>query len=156
MNTRNVLAIIFCFILACAVFMPAAQADDWDQMTKLKFSEPVEIPGGILPAGSYWFVLQNNLSDRNIVQIFSADWKKLEATLITASTQRWDVSNETQIEFAERPHDKPEALLKWYYPDRITGHEFIYSARHENEFARDTKQDVDAQPLLLRASLTRP
>jgi|SRR5580698_4318553 hypothetical protein len=79
MNTRNILGIICGFILACAVFLPAAQAGERDQLTKLKFSEPVEIPSHILPAGSYWFVLQDNQSDRNIVQIFTADWKKLEA-----------------------------------------------------------------------------
>lgn len=156
MNTRNILGIICGFILACAVFLPAAQAGERDQMTKLKFSEPVEIPSHILPAGSYWFVLQDNQSDRNIVQIFTADWKKLEAILITVPTERWDVTNETQIEFAERPHDKPEALLKWYFPDRMTGHEFLYSERHEKEFARDGKQDIAAQPLALRASASRP
>ena len=155
MNIRNVSAIIFCLILACAVFLPAAHADDWNQMTKLVFNEPVEIPGGVLPAGAYWFVLQNN-SDRNIVQIFSADWSKLDATLMTAPTERWQSTDNTEIEFAERPHDKPEALLKWYFPARLTGHEFLYSVRHEREFARDGKQDVLAEPLALRTVAAKP
>ncbi len=69
MNIRDGSTIIFCFILACVVFLPSARADEWDQMTKFTFSQPVEIPGGVLAAGTYWFVLQNNQSDRNIVQI---------------------------------------------------------------------------------------
>jgi hypothetical protein len=142
MNIRKVLEVVFCFMLACTVFLPVARADEWDQMTKLTFSGPVEIPGSVLPAGSYWFVLLNNSSDRNVVQIFSEDWSRLYATLLAIPTDRQQPTDETEVKFAERPHDKPEALLKWYYPGLLTGHEFLYSAKHEREFARDAKQDV--------------
>jgi hypothetical protein len=53
----------------------------------------------------------------------------------------------TEIELAERPHQKPEALLKRYIPGRLTAHKFLYSPRHEQEFARDAKQDVVPGPL---------
>jgi hypothetical protein len=36
--------------------MPA-EADTWDQLTYFTFSAPVEIPGTILPAGTYSFKL---------------------------------------------------------------------------------------------------
>jgi hypothetical protein len=153
MNIRGASTIIFCFILACVVFLPAALADEWDQMTKFTFSQPVEIPGGVLPAGTYWFVLQPSQSDRNIVQIFSADWSRVDATLITNPTYRRQPTDQTEIRFAERPHQKPEALLKWYYPGQLTGHEFAYSARHEREFARDAKLDVLSQPMDLESNL---
>jgi hypothetical protein len=121
-------------------------------MTKFTFSQPVEIPGGVLAAGTYWFVLQNNQSDRNIVQIFNADWSRVEATIITNPTYRRQPADQTEIKFAERPHQKPEALLKWYYPGRLIGHEFLYSSRHEREFARDTKLDVLAEPMSLASN----
>jgi len=145
MNVRSVPTIIFCFILGCTVFLPVARAGEQDQMTKLTFAEPVEIPGAVLPAGVYWFVLQNSF-DRNVVQIYSADWSEVEATLMTVPTERRQTTNYTAIEFAERPHDKPQALLKWYFPCRMTGHEFLYSSRHAKEFARDSKQDLLAGP----------
>jgi hypothetical protein len=147
MNLRNVPAIICCFILASAVLLPTARADEWNQMTKLEFSQPVEIPGGVLPAGAYWFVLQDNQGNRDVVQIFSADWQKIDATLLAVPASRQRSTNDTEIEFAERPHQKPEALLKWYYPGSLMGHEFLYSARHEREFARDAKQEKVADPL---------
>jgi len=147
MNLRSTSAIICCFILACAALLPAARADERNQMTKLEFSQPIEIPGGVLPAGAYWFVLQDNQGDRNVVQIFSADWSKIDATLLAVPAYRQQATNDTEIEFAERPHQKPEALLKWYYPGRLMGHEFLYSARHETEFARDKKEDKLADPL---------
>jgi hypothetical protein len=39
------------------------------------------------------------------------------------------------------------AVLEWYIPGRLTGHRFLYSPRHEQEFARDAKQDVLPGPL---------
>jgi hypothetical protein len=147
MKSSKILSVLFCLILACAAFMPMARADEYDQMTKLKFSEPVEIPGQVLPAGTYWFVLVRNTPDRHIVQVFSKDWSKLYATVMAVPTVRQQPTNRTEIEFAERPHNKPEALLKWYYPGMLTGHEFVYSSRHEKEFARDAKQDVRAMTL---------
>jgi hypothetical protein len=146
MNFRRSLAIVFCFILACMVFLPVARADEWNQMTKLEFSQPVEIPGTVLPAGTYWFVLLNNRSDRNIVQIFSSDWSKLYATLFTVSTERMQPTVRTEIKFAERLHSQPEALWKWYYPGLPIGHEFMYPTKEEKELTRDAKQDLLIQP----------
>jgi Protein of unknown function (DUF2911) len=142
MNTYKALTIIFCCVLAYAVLPPIANADNWNQMTKLEFTQPVEIPGRFLPAGTYWFVLQNNDSGRNLVQIFSEDWRQLYATLSTVPTDRQQSTDRTEIEFAERPHEQPEALLKWYYPGLLTGHEFLYSSKHERQFAREAKLDV--------------
>jgi hypothetical protein len=142
MKSWNILATIFCCVLACAILLPAANADEENQMTKLSFSEPVEIPGQVLPAGTYWFVLLNSASNRNIVQIFSGDWSKVEATLETVPTDRQQPTDETEIQFAERPYQKPEAILKWYYPGLRTGHEFLYSSKHEKEFAREATRDV--------------
>jgi hypothetical protein len=152
MTFRNLSMAIFCLALVCALFPLAARADAWNQATKFNFSGPVEIPGRVLPAGTYWFVLQNNWADRNIVEIFSADWSKLEATMMTATSYRQEPKAHTEIQFAERPHDKPEALLKWYYPGELIGHEFLYSMRHEKEFARDAKLDEVAVPMSLASN----
>jgi hypothetical protein len=123
---------------------------DWNQKTELSFSQAVEIPGRILPAGRYWFVLDNSPADRNVVQVFSGDWSKEWAILLTIPTYRSQSTDITEVKFAERAHDKPEALLTWYYPGRLTGHEFLYASRHEQEFARDIKQDVEARTLKAR------
>jgi hypothetical protein len=150
MKSWKGLAIILCCALACGILLPAAKADESNQMTKLSFSEPVEIPGQVLPAGTYWFVLLDSASDRDIVRIFSGDWSKLEATLITVPTDRQQSTDETEIQFAERPYEKPEAILKWYYPGLLRGHEFIYpSKQEEKEFARDTKRDVLGEEMSL-------
>ena len=72
MNTQK--SIIALGLLLASVFiLPAARADEWDQASKLTFNQPVQIPGRVLPAGTYWFILVDSLSDRNIVQIFNSD-----------------------------------------------------------------------------------
>jgi len=147
MKIGNVLCGVCGIILAFTTFLPMARADEWNQQTKLSFSQPVEIPGGVLPAGTYWFKLADTQS-HNVVEIYSSDWSKNYATLVTVPEYRSQSTNHTEIEFAERPHDKPEALLNWYYPGTLTGHEFLYSSRQENAFARNIKEDVMGHPFL--------
>jgi hypothetical protein len=145
MSLRCVSAWFFGVALALIVFQPTARADEWNEMTKLEFNQPVELPHVVLPAGSYWFILANSPSDRNIVEVFSTNWKHEYATLLTIPTYRPNSTDYTVLKFAERPHDQPEALLKWYYPSRLTGHEFVYSSRHERQFTHDPKQTVAAR-----------
>jgi hypothetical protein len=146
MNVRKSLTIISSLILVCMVMLPAAQADEWNQATKMRFNEAVQIPGRVLPAGTYWFVV-NGQNNQNLVQIFSRNWSRIYATVFTAPTERMEATGRTEIKFAERPHDRPEALYKWYYPGSLTGHEFLYSSKEEKELQRDAKLDLIATPL---------
>lgn len=142
-------AAIFSILLSVAlmlVALPAAHAGIWNQKTELTFNHPVEIPHTTLPAGTYWFILANDPSNRDVVEIYSADWSKQYATLQTVPTERFRTTNHTDLTFAERPANKPEALLKWFYPGQLMGHEFIYSPRHTREFARDAKQETGLRP----------
>ena len=129
------------FVISSWIAVPA-RASEWDQATKVTFSEAVEIPGAVLQPGTYWFVLANSDSDRDIVQIFSADWTKVYATLNTVSNERTKITSETAFTFAERPVDKPEAILTWFYPGHSSGHEFLYSRNEEKELASDPHETI--------------
>ncbi len=150
MRVRKTLSIFFCLVLGCVAFLPAAHADEWNQMTKFTFSGPIEIPHAVLPAGTYWFVLATGPAQRNVVRIFNSDRSRQYATLITLPTIRSQSTDRTEVTFAERPSNKPDALLTWYYPGRLTGHEFQYRPRREKEFVRDPKQDVVGTSLKTR------
>lgn len=156
MNPRKLLIAVCSIILAGMVFLPAAAADEWNQATKMTFSEPVEIPGMALPAGSYWFALADTQGGQQIVQIFNADRTKLYATEETIPTERLQATSGVELKFAERPHPRPEALLKWYYPGRLTGQEFLYPQKSEESLRRDAKQDVLASPLNPGSTLPMP
>ena len=45
------------FLLAFLIVLPAVHADEWNQATLFTFSQPVQIPGRVLPAGTYLFEL---------------------------------------------------------------------------------------------------
>ena len=134
---RKIFSIVFGLILACGVLLPAAHADEWNQKTELTFYQPVELPHVTLPAGSYWFILASGPDNRDVVEVFNHDWNRLCATLFTVPTIRPKVTSRTQVTFAERPANRPQALLKWYYPGRTTGHEFVFPAKQMNRLNHD-------------------
>ena len=137
------LSIIAGFIIAFAfIFELAAHADESNQLTKLTFSQPVQVPGQTLPAGTYEFVLADSQADRDIVRIFNADGTELFATIQTIPTERSKETDETSITLAQRKDGQPTALVNWFYPGMETGHEFLYSKQVETELAQDAKQTL--------------
>jgi hypothetical protein len=144
MNHRKLFATALFLMTAFSISVLSVWADEFNQQTKITFSEPVEIPGQTLPAGTYWFVLADSNSGRNIVRIFSADRSVLYATLFTAPSERAEIKYDTTLTFAERPSSKPEAILTWFYPGLTTGHEFLYPENEERELAHDALQNIVA------------
>ena len=130
MNHRRVFVIVFALILGLSISARLAHADEWNQEIKATFTEPVEVPGQVLPAGTYVFVLADHVSNRDIVQIFSEDRSVLYATVLAVHTERPEASNTALFTFAERRSSMPQAIHAWFYPGSKTGHEFIYT---ENE-----------------------
>ena len=140
-KTYVVVGLIIAFTL---FFELAAHADLGDQLTTITFNEPVQIPGQVLPAGTYLFKLADSDSERNIVQIFNADRTVLYATLQTIPAQRREPTDDTTVTFADQGAGRPEALLKWFYPGNLTGNEFLYSDQREKELAHAEKETIVA------------
>jgi hypothetical protein len=123
-------------LLALVILLPSARAAQYDQATKLSFSRQVQIPGRVLPAGTYWFVLADSLGSRNTVEIFNSDRSKLYATVFTNTVETPTASNETTITFAERERMEPVTILSWFYPGRSFGHQFVYSDVEKQQLAQ--------------------
>ena len=143
MNTRRTF-ITLGFMLAFLFMLPVAQADDWDQASKLTFNQPVQIPGRVLPAGTYWFVLADSVGNRNIVHIFNSDRSTLYATVLAVAAERQQPSNHTTITLARQESMPKNAVLTWFYPGRDLGLEFVYSKPEEQELARAKQQTIMA------------
>jgi hypothetical protein len=134
--------------LASIITLPSARADEWDQATKITFSQPVQIPGRVLPAGTYWFVLfDSSSSSRNIVQVFNADRSIVYGTFHTVATESATIPDNTAITFAERQPMQPETIVSWFYPGEATGHEFLYPKQEERELAQAKQHTVVAKSL---------
>jgi hypothetical protein len=137
--------IILGLMIALTLFFElTAHAEPLDQTTKLTFSEPIQIPGEVLPAGTYLFSLADTDSGQHIVQIFNADGTLPYATVLTIATDRPYPTGDTAITLAEQGTGNPDALLKWFYPGRVTGNEFVYSKQKEKELAQDKQQTIVA------------
>jgi hypothetical protein len=125
---KNVKA-VFCLLAVTmlgAIVLPSARADEWNKKTVVTFSQAVEVPGRVLPAGTYTFQLLDSPSDRHIVQIFNADGSQIITTILAINDYRLQPTGETVMKFSERPGDSPEALRAWFYPGDNFGQEFVY------------------------------
>jgi Protein of unknown function (DUF2911) len=132
------------FLLALLIVLPAARADQANQATKVTFNQAVQIPGRVLPAGTYWFMLPEDINEHFQVRIFNADRTILYATVITNFAERSQISGHTAFTFAERGSSQPQAIVTWFYPGSTTGHEFLYPQPVQKELAKDKHDTVVA------------
>ena len=123
---------------------PSARADEWNKKTVVTFSQAVEVPGKVLPAGTYTFQLLDSLSDRHIVQIFTADGTQIITTILAINNYRLRPTGETVMKFNERSGDSPDALRAWFYPGDNFGQEFVYPKVRAIQLAQTAKEIVPA------------
>jgi hypothetical protein len=140
----NKLALLIAFAIASVLFLEvAARADEADQSIKITFNQPIEIPGHVLPAGTYLFKLADP-NDLDIVRIFNSQGTRLYATLQTVSAERAKPTGDTVVVLADQPEGRPETLLKWFYPGNTSGHELVYPKQEEQQLAQAQRQTIVA------------
>lgn len=151
---------IVLIVIAMAYFgiisLPKAKADEWDKKTIVTFSGPVELPGIVLPAGTYVFKLADSDADRNIVQVFNKNENHIYATLLAVPDYRMEPKDKTVITFEERPKGSPEAIRAWFYPGSTYGEEFVYPKPRAAELAKANQQHVPSMPAMLAKSMSKP
>jgi len=129
MSTKNFkrasLSLLFVGLLGVAL-APQIHADEWNKQTKVTFTSDVQVPGKILPAGTYTFRLLDSNSDRHIVQIFDDSGRHLITTVLAIPNYRLEPKGQTVMKFEESPVGSPEPLKAWFYPGDNFGQEFVY------------------------------
>lgn len=140
---KTILAVLT-FALFGATLAFGARADTWNKKTVVTFSQAVEVPGKVLPAGTYTFRLLDSSSDRHIVQIFNEDGTQLITTILAINDYRLQPTGDTVMKFNERPGDSPEALRAWFYPGDNFGQEFVYPKVRALQLAQLDKIAVPA------------
>ena len=136
--------IVLTTVLALLSMLPVTPANAGNEATKLSFAKAVQVPGRVLPAGTYWLVLEDSFGNSNIIRVFNSDRSMLYATLFTISAKRAKSTDDTAITFADRGAMQPETLVSWFYPGRAYGHEFVYSQSEEHELAQAKHRTVMA------------
>ncbi len=122
---KTVLAVLI--VAAVEASSPSSvHADEWNKLTYLTFSQPVAVPGVVLPAGTYTFRLADSVSDGHVVQILNRAGTQLLATILTITDSRLTPTDDTVVTFGERSGGAPLAIRSWFYPGHTLGQAFIY------------------------------
>lgn len=132
--------------LVCFAGIPTARADTLNKETVLTFSQPVEIPGRVLPAGTYTFKLLDPMSDRDIVEVANANDTKPIALVMAIADYRLTPRDKTVIKFSEVQPGAPEAVKAWFYPGSYYGEEFVYARHRALQLASASHTVVPAMP----------
>lgn len=126
MRKLSVLLVAICAALLLLLLSSAAKADEYNKETRVTFTQPVEVPGHVLPAGTYDFSLASSPSDREIVAIRTKDDMHLLALVMTEPVVRSHPANHTKFTFERRGTNQPKAIKDWFYPGDATGWQFVY------------------------------
>src|SRR6202790_3511556 len=138
-------ALLIGFAIASVLFLEVvAHAEEADQSIKISFSQAVEIPGQILPAGTYLFKLADP-NDLDVVRIFNSEGTRLYATLQTITAERSKPTGHTVVVLTEQPDGRPETLLRWFYPGSTSGHELVYSKQEALQLAQEPQPTIVAK-----------
>ena len=117
-------------LLGGAFFVPKVRADESDKKTIMTINEPIQVPGKVLPAGTYVLkVLDSN--DRTLVTIYNADETHLITMVQGIPDFRQETPGKAILQVEDRPDGGPEALTAWFYPGDNFGVEFVYPASNK-------------------------
>ena len=117
--------VICVMLLGGTFFAPKGRADETNKKTIVTVNEPIQVPGKVLPAGTYVFKLLDS-NDRTLVAIFSGDESHLITTVQGISDVRTETPDKAILQLEERPSGQPQALKAWFCPGDNSGVEFVY------------------------------
>ncbi len=117
--------VICLMLLGATFFVPKVQADESDKKTIMTVNEPIQVPGKVLPAGTYVLKLLDP-NDRSLVAIYNADERHLITTIQGIPDYRMETPGKVILQFEDRPDGGPEALKAWFYQGDNSGVEFVY------------------------------
>jgi hypothetical protein len=121
MSLRKVTLSLVLMFAAASLAAPSFVHAMGNDSSLVTFNQPVEIPGLVLPAGTYLFQ-----STGPVVQVWDAEREKLFATLMTVPAYRQDANDKPEFELEERAAGAPKAVGAWYYQGGSMGQEFVY------------------------------
>jgi hypothetical protein len=119
-----------------------ANADEWNKKTYVTISQPIEVPGAILPPGKYVFKLLDSQSNRHIVQILNDRENHVFSTNLAVPKERMEPADKTIMTFYEVPDGGPEPIRAWFYPGDQIGQEFVYPEKRMAEIRAALRGDA--------------
>ncbi|HYV62326.1 MAG TPA: hypothetical protein VE958_06615 [Bryobacteraceae bacterium] len=121
---------------------PVLKADEYDRKTVISISQPLEVPGVVLPPGTYVMKLFNSSSNRHIVQFMNEDQNRQMALTFAVAAERIRPTGKTVLTMYEGSQGAPPAIRTWFYPGDTVGQEFLYSRQQALRISARTKAAV--------------
>jgi hypothetical protein len=128
MNRKLFSGAIGLMLLGGIFFVPQGRADAFDKKTIVTINEPIQVPGKVLPAGTYVFKLINS-NDRTLLAIYNADDTRLVTMVQGIPDSRLQAPDKAIIQLEQQSSEQPEALKAWFYPGDNAGVEFVYPTK---------------------------
>ena len=115
------------FFSACLRTSATGAMMDMRRTTYFTFNRSVQLPGVVLPAGTYIFEVLNPESSADIVTVLSRDRKQVFLTKFTRTVYRPQQGKlDSTISLGETASGNPPAVKAWYPRFETRGREFIY------------------------------
>jgi hypothetical protein len=121
---------------------PPTIADEHDKKGIVNFSQPTEVPGIVLPPGTYVIKLLDSQSNRHIAEIMNEKMDHLYALTFTAAAFRVERTGKPVLTFYEGTRGQPPAIRRWFWPGELDGIEFLYPKDQAAKIAAATNQRV--------------
>jgi len=102
----------------------SAYAQGFEERMTVTFSAPVEVPGEVLPAGTYVFEV---LQQGGLTRIVSPDELHVYATLITVPEEKKEPAGDGTVILKKNNEGGPERVDAWFLPGESVGCEFVYT-----------------------------
>ena len=130
---RWILPLLGAMVLSLAATPPAfAQAEN--KTSQVTFASWVELPDGVLPAGTYIFRLSDADPDRHVVQIYDQVSGILVATRQTVPQFRNNFPPQEKIRFEQAISPNPPAVKSWFHLGSRMGEGFVYLTHEHQKF----------------------
>jgi hypothetical protein len=129
-------------LLGLAALNPGLKADEYDRKTVISISQPLEVPGSVLPPGTYVMKLLNSSSNRHIVQFMNERQNQQLALTFAVPAERIRPAEKTLLAMYEGSGGAPPALRTWYYPGDTVGQEFLYPHQQAIRISKRTNVAV--------------
>jgi hypothetical protein len=101
--------------------------NDSRRTTYFTFSRAVQLPGVVLPAGTYIFEIANHESVGDVVRVSSRDRSKVHLMKFTRPIYRQPTRDmKPTITLGESPAGNPPPVKAWYPESETRGREFLY------------------------------
>ena len=119
-----------CGVLFMAPLANTAKAEAYTERTAVTFSNDVEIPGHMLPAGTYIFQKAPDMGaalNLDVIQVFDATGTQLIATATTVPATLAIAPSHPRVELNETPAGVPARVHEFVFEGSTYAHRFVYN-----------------------------